>query len=330
MKVQTLAALTVFAVAGTGIAAPQAFAAEKSIKDGSMTWGIRDSWMSYLLHGAAHGKVETSEGVQLVGAKEHEKLQFPLNADSSTIVEDQATLKFDGTARMIGHEYIKPDAGLDMTMSDVTIKTQGTSGQILADMHVKGLNFKGGGRLDDMHNDAVLATFTLASPLTTVEDIDLKNIATIHGKGSTDVFVPFSPKYKEGEQAGPVDFVVNFEEKPGSEPSDPSKEQPQPADPSKEQPQPADPSKEQPQPSEPSKQQPQPSEPSKQQPQPADPSKEQPQPNPSNSSSNVGLNSDLFTKIIPSLAVIGGIGAAILGLLQHIGVFKQLGIKFPF
>lgn len=300
MKVQTLAALTVFAVAGTGIAAPQAFAAEKSIKDGSMTWGIRDSWMSYLLHGAAHGRVETSAGVQLVGAKEQEKLQFPLNAGASTIVEDQATLKFDGTARMIGHEYIKPDAGLDMTMSDVTIKTQGTSGQILADMHVKGLNFKGGGRLDDMHNDAVLATFTLDSPLTSAEDVNLQNVMTIHGKGSTDVFVPFSPKYKEGEQAGPLDFVVNFEDKPASQPADPSKEEPKPAVPSKEEPK------------------------------PADPSQEKPKPKLSSSSSNVDLNSDLFTKIIPSLAVIGGIGAAILGLLQHTGVFKQLGIKFPF
>ena len=310
MKVQTLAALTVFAVAGTGIAAPQAFAAEKSIKDGSMTWGIRDSWMSYLLHGAAHGRVETSAGVQLVGAKEQEKLQFPLNAGASTIVEDQATLKFDGTARMIGHEYIKPDAGLDMTMSDVTIKTQGTSGQILADMHVKGLNFKGGGRLDDMHNDAVLATFTLDSPLTSAEDVNLQNVMTIHGKGSTDVFVPFSPKYKEGEQAGPLDFVVNFEDKPASQPADPSKEEPKPAVPSKEEPKPADPSKEEPK--------------------PADPSQEKPKPKLSSSSSNVDLNSDLFTKIIPSLAVIGGIGAAILGLLQHTGVFKQLGIKFPF
>ena len=300
MKVQTLAALTVFAVAGTGIAAPQAFAAEKSIKDGSMTWGIRDSWMSYLLHGAAHGRVETSAGVQLVGAKEQEKLQFPLNAGASTIVEDQATLKFDGTARMIGHEYIKPDAGLDMTMSDVTIKTQGTSGQILAEMHVKGLNFKGGGRLDDMHNDAVLATFTLDSPLTSAEDVNLQNVMTIHGKGSTDVFVPFSPKYKEGEQAGPLDFVVNFEDKPASQPADPSKEEPKPAVPSKEEPK------------------------------PADPSQEKPKPKLSSSSSNVDLNSDLFTKIIPSLAVIGGIGAAILGLLQHTGVFKQLGIKFPF
>ena len=310
MKVQTLAALTVFAVAGTGIAAPQAFAAEKSIKDGSMTWGIRDSWMSYLLHGAAHGRVETSAGVQLVGAKEQEKLQFPLNAGASTIVEDQATLKFDGTARMIGHEYIKPDAGLDMTLSDVTIKTQGTSGQILADMHVKGLNFKGGGRLDDMHNDAVLATFTLDSPLTSAEDVNLQNVMTIHGKGSTDVFVPFSPKYKEGEQAGPLDFVVNFEDKPASQPADPSKEEPKPAVPSKEEPKPADPSKEEPK--------------------PADPSQEKPKPKLSSSSSNVDLNSDLFTKIIPSLAVIGGIGAAILGLLQHTGVFKQLGIKFPF
>ena len=300
MKVQTLAALTVFAVAGTGIAAPQAFAAEKSIKDGSMTWGIRDSWMSYLLHGAAHGRVETSAGVQLVGAKEQEKLQFPLNAGASTIVEDQATLKFDGTARMIGHEYIKPDAGLDMTMSDVTIKTQGTSGQILADMHVKGLNFKGGGRLDDMHNDAVLATFTLDSPLTSAEDVNLQNVMTIHGKGSTDVFVPFSPEYKEGEHAGPFDFVVNFEDKPASQPADPSKEEPKPAVPSKEEPK------------------------------PADPSQEKPKPKLSSSSSNVDLNSDLFTKIIPSLAVIGGIGAAILGLLQHTGVFKQLGIKFPF
>ena len=312
MKVQTLAALTVFAVAGTGIAAPQAFAAEKSIKDGSMTWGIGDSWMSYLLHGAAHGRVEMSEGAQLVGAKEHEKLQFPLNAGSSTIVEDQATLKFDGTARMIGHEYIKPDAGLDMTMSDVTIKTQGTSGQILADMPVKGLNFKGGGRLDDMHNDAVLATFTLASPLTTVEDIDLKNIATIHGKGSNDVFVPFSPKYKEGEVAGPVDFVVNFEEEPAT------------------QPQPSEPSKEQPQPSEPTNEQPQPSEPSKEQQKPANPSKEEPQLNLSSSNSNIDLNSDLFTKILPVLAVIGGVGAAIVGLLKNLGLFKQWGINLPF
>ncbi|MEY8210508.1 HtaA domain-containing protein [Corynebacterium sp. MNWGS58] len=310
VKVQTLAALTVFAVAGTGIATPQAFAAEKSIKDGSMTWGIRDSWMSYLLHGAANGRVETSAGVQLVGAQEQEKLQFPLNSGASTIVEDQATLKFDGTARMIGHEKIGPNAGLDMTMSDVTIKTQGTSGQILADMHVKGLNFKGGGWLDDMHDDAVLATFTLDSPLTTAEDVNLQNVNTIHGKGSTDIFVPFSPKYKEGEQAGPLDFVVNFEDKPASQPADPSKEQPKPAAPSKEQPKPAAPSKEQPK--------------------PADPSKEKPKPNLSSSSSNADLNSDLFTKIIPSLAVIGGIGAAILGLLQHTGVFKQLGIKFPF
>lgn len=310
MKVQTLAALTVFAVAGTGIATPQAFAAEKSIKDGSMTWGIRDSWMSYLLHGAANGRVETSAGVQLVGAQEQEKLQFPLNSGASTIVEDQATLKFDGTARMIGHEKIGPNAGLDMTMSDVTIKTQGTSGQILADMHVKGLNFKGGGWLDDMHDDAVLATFTLDSPLTTAEDVNLQNVNTIHGKGSTDIFVPFSPKYKEGEQAGPLDFVVNFEDKPASQPADPSKEQPKPAAPSKEQPKPVEPSKEQPK--------------------PADPSKEKPKPNLSSSSSNADLNSDLFTKIIPSLAVIGGIGAAILGLLQHTGVFKQLGIKFPF
>lgn len=310
MKVQTLAALTVFAVAGTGIATPQAFAAEKNIKDGSMTWGIRDSWMSYLLHGAANGRVETSAGVQLVGAQEQEKLQFPLNSGASTIVEDQATLKFDGTARMIGHEKIGPNAGLDMTMSDVTIKTQGTSGQILADMHVKGLNFKGGGWLDDMHDDAVLATFTLDSPLTTAEDVNFQNVNTIHGKGSTDIFVPFSPKYKEGEQAGPLDFVVNFEDKPASQPADPSKEQPKPAAPSKEQPKPVEPSKEQPK--------------------PADPSKEKPKPNLSSSSSNADLNSDLFTKIIPSLAVIGGIGAAILGLLQHTGVFKQLGIKFPF
>ncbi|MDK4252926.1 HtaA domain-containing protein [Corynebacterium propinquum] len=319
MKVQTLAALTVFAVAGMGIAAPQAFAAENGIKDGSMTWGIRDSWMSYLLHGAAHGEVVSSGGVQLVGEEGNEKLQFPLNPGASTIVENQATLKFDGTAQMIGHKYFEP-AGLDVTMNDVMIKTEGKSGQILADMHVKGLNFTGKGRLDNKFDDAVLATFTLNSPLTSDQDIDLKDIATIHGKGSTDVFVPFSPKYKEGEQAGPVDFVVNFEEKPGSEPSEPSKEQPQPADPSKEQPQPSEPSKEQPAPSEPSTEQPKPSE----------PSKEVPKPDRSSSNFDIDLNSDLFTKILPVLAVIGGVGAAIVGLLQNLGLFKQWGFNLPF
>ena len=321
MKVQTLAALTVFAVAGTGIAAPQAFAAEKSIKDGSMTWGIRDSWMSYLLHGFAQGEVKTSEGAKLIGPENNEELQFLLNAGESTIANDQATLKFDGTAQMVGHKSFTPP-GLDVTMNDVTIKTQGTAGQILADMHVKGLNpnKEAQGPLDEKFDDAVLATFTLSGPLTTAENINLQDVKTIHGKGSTDVFGKFSPKYAAGNEAAPVDFVVNFEDKPASQPAEPSKEESQPAAPSKEQSKPAAPSKEE------SK----PSVPSKEQPKPADPSKENPKPNLSSSSSNVDLNSDLFTKIIPSLAVIGGIGAAILGLLQHADVFKQLGIKFPF
>ncbi|WP_327349903.1 HtaA domain-containing protein [Streptomyces sp. NBC_01321] len=109
-----------------------AAADEGAIVDGTLDWGVKKSFRTYVTGPIAHGKAETTAGATVSG----DGYRFPdatghFDAGKQTLDAD-----FDGKVRFLGHEE-NGAYTLDLSLTHVEIQVNGTRGRLIADVSTK-------------------------------------------------------------------------------------------------------------------------------------------------------------------------------------------------
>ncbi|MEV2249242.1 HtaA domain-containing protein [Streptomyces sp. NPDC050147] len=205
-------ALTLPALAADGGGA----APKVELKDGTLDWGLKESFRKYVT-GIAVGKIEASDGAkQAVGNGVFTFTDGKGTYDTGTHATDTAfkgSVRFSSTA----HRF-------DIKVADVKVRTEGTGGAIQADVSLNGA----------VQNDIDLA------------ELDLTGIRPGQGEGGAMTFkdIPatltadgakaFNNMYKEGDKLDPATLTVKAggapTQKPTEKPTEKPTQTPKPTD----------------------------------------------------------------------------------------------------
>ncbi|MFJ3324625.1 HtaA domain-containing protein [Streptomyces griseus] len=171
------------------------------VVDGTLDWGVKESFRAYVVGNIAHGKIETSGGASAKdGGYRFTKATGLLDADKNTL--DAA---FKGKVRFLGHET-KGEYVLDLSISNLKVDIEGTSGKLLADVSAKD---RATGKVSEY---AALSFADLKVPAGALAAKDgivtLKNVpATL----TTDGAKAFGGFYKKGEELDALNVAVSID-----------------------------------------------------------------------------------------------------------------------
>lgn len=187
-----LSALFTLVVALGGIAfASPAGAATTEIDDGSLSWGVRESWRNY----AGNGTVTEGATVNPDGTYD-----FPVSSGSFDDETETTILEFDGRVQWRSYpDFLGPGKwGLDTTFTDLRLEI-GPTAQVLKGTHIGYLRSDPGGTLH-VDEDVVLAKLRIETATTSFDagTSSWSGIAALAGSG-------FS-LYPEGTVIDPLSF----------------------------------------------------------------------------------------------------------------------------
>ncbi|MGW6292102.1 HtaA domain-containing protein [Streptomyces sp. NPDC055058] len=173
---------------------PAAPATRGEIADGTLGWGVKDSFRAYVVGPVAKGEVTVSAGAKQAAGNG----AFTFPDASGTYDTEAGSLKaaFKGAVNFKGHEG-NGTHGLDLTLTDLRATLKGGSGTLSADVT----------SLGKTSQDVVLAELKAKSPrLTAKSDVITVNgvAATLTKAGAT----AFGDFYTAGTALDPVDLSV--------------------------------------------------------------------------------------------------------------------------
>ncbi|NNN36010.1 HtaA domain-containing protein [Streptomyces sp. S3(2020)] len=183
--------------------------AEGDIADGTLGWGVKQSFRTYVVDGVAKGEITTSGGASQAagnGIFTFVKATGEYDTDADTL-----SAAFEGAVTFKGHEE-DGEYGLDLTLSDVHATLDEGSGKLTADVT----------SLGEKTQDVVLADLkaaksdlTASDDVITVDDVE----ATLTEAGAK----AFGGFYTAGTELDPVDLAVALTDDatlPGDDDSD--------------------------------------------------------------------------------------------------------------
>ncbi|MFF3927644.1 HtaA domain-containing protein [Streptomyces hirsutus] len=175
--------------------APAPAPAKGEIADGTLGWGVKESFRSYVVGPVAKGKVTASAGATQASGNG----AFTFTDASGTYDTDAGTLNasFEGAVNFKGHEESGGKHGLDLTLTDLKATLDGGTGKLSADVD----------SLGEKSEDVVLATLkTKSSALTAKDDvITVDDVAATLTEAGAKAFGDF---YTAGTALDPVDLSV--------------------------------------------------------------------------------------------------------------------------
>ena len=180
----TVAALT----AGVLAFAPAAQAADsRTITDGTISWGLKSSFRSYLGSPVAHGAITAGAPATDTGSQ----TVFPQATGSWS--DSSASVGAKGSVRYTGH-----DGALDLTISEPRIVVTGTSAQLVVDAVDSD---------DQTHDDVAFATINLTGKVTSTDSqVTIAQApTTITAAGSALLSYQGSAFYPAGTALDPID-----------------------------------------------------------------------------------------------------------------------------
>lgn len=177
------------------------------LEGGSFSWGIKQSFLSYVVSPAAGGVVEGQDGASYSDGQFH----FPVDVAESTVdTSGNGTLILEGAAVIKAHEGLGENGGwgLDLRYDDLTLTIEGQSATLTADYHVTGAAGRGGeGYLDRSGDDVTLITFTLDEPVNLeAGTVNLSATETVVEPGLTESL----PNYQPGSKLDGADLTLTF------------------------------------------------------------------------------------------------------------------------
>jgi hypothetical protein len=107
-------------------------AEQGELVDGTLDWGVKESFRSYVTGPIANGKVETTAGATTTGTG----YRFPDATGSFDADEQTLDAEFDGQVRFLGHK--EGDAyTLDLSLTGLEIQVKDGAGTLVADVSSK-------------------------------------------------------------------------------------------------------------------------------------------------------------------------------------------------
>lgn len=168
--------------------------ANGDIADGTLGWGVKQSFRTYVVDGVAKGGITTSGGASQAagnGIFTFVKATGEYDTDADTL-----SAAFEGAVTFKGHEE-DGEYGLDLTLSDVRATLDEGSGKLTADVT----------SLGEKTQDVVLADLEAAkSDLTASDDvITVDDVAATLTEAGAEAFGGF---YTAGTELDTVDLAV--------------------------------------------------------------------------------------------------------------------------
>ncbi|MFJ3755670.1 HtaA domain-containing protein [Streptomyces sp. NPDC090080] len=168
--------------------------AEGDIADGTLTWGVKESFRTYVVGGVARGRITASGGATQAAGNG----VFTFADATGSYDTDAGTLSaaFDGAVNFKGHET-NGTYGLDLTLSNIRATIDGGKGELTADVTSLGTTTK----------NVELADLKTGSADLTPEDdvIGLDDVAATLTEAGAKAF---SGYYTAGAALDPVDLTV--------------------------------------------------------------------------------------------------------------------------
>lgn len=181
-------------------ASPSASASETGaatkgdIADGTLGWGVKQSFRTYVVDGPAKGRITASGGAKQASGNG----VFTFGGADGSYDTDAGTLTaaFKGAVNFKGHEA-NGTYGLDLTLSGLAVELDGGTGELTADVE----------SLGKTSDDVVLAKLTAATSDLKAEDdvLTLDDVTAELTKAGAQAFGGF---YTEGTVLDPVDLSV--------------------------------------------------------------------------------------------------------------------------
>ncbi|MET9977334.1 HtaA domain-containing protein [Streptomyces microflavus] len=171
------------------------------VVDGTLDWGLKKSFRSYVVGPIAHGKVETSDGATAnADGYRFTKATGRLDAEKNTL-----NAQFKGKVRFLGHET-NGAYELDLSLSNLKVDVQGTVGKLVADVSTKD---RASGKVNTYTGLTFADLKVPAGALAAKEGVvNLKGIpATLTEDGSK----AFSGMYKKGEELDALTTAVSLD-----------------------------------------------------------------------------------------------------------------------
>ncbi|MER6204875.1 HtaA domain-containing protein [Streptomyces sp. NPDC001642] len=169
-------------------------ATKGDIADGRLTWGVKESFRSYVVGSVAKGKTTTSGGA--TQAAGNGVFTFTGATGGYDTDADTLTAAFDGAVNFKGHED-NGTYGLDLTFTDLKATLDGGTGTLTADVT----------SLGEKSEDVVLADLKAASTDVTAKDdvITLDDVTTTLTAAGAKAFGGF---YQTGAELDPLNLSV--------------------------------------------------------------------------------------------------------------------------
>ncbi|MEU1166365.1 HtaA domain-containing protein [Streptomyces sp. NPDC005921] len=168
--------------------------AEGDIADGTLTWGVKESFRTYVVGSVAQGRITTSGGASQAagnGAFTFADAAGDYDTDAGTL-----SAAFDGAVTFKGHES-NGTYGLDLTLGNIRATLDGGRGALTADVTSLGTTTEDV-ELADLKTDSTALTPT--DDVITLDDVT----ATLTDAGAK----AFSGYYTAGTALDPLDLAV--------------------------------------------------------------------------------------------------------------------------
>ncbi|MEU8823620.1 HtaA domain-containing protein [Streptomyces sp. NPDC048636] len=181
--------------------APAAPALE--LKDGTLDWGVKEGFRKYVTGPIAHGKIEVSDGARQ--APDNGPFTFTDGTGSYDTSTHGVATTFKGRVHFTGH-----DGALDLGLTDLKVRTKGTTGAITADVTASGTT----------SDDVELVTLDLSQVRPETGEGGRMTFAKIPTKLTADGAKAFNNMYAEGQELDPATLAVTPGGPAGPTPSD--------------------------------------------------------------------------------------------------------------
>lgn len=178
---------------------PSPAPAAGDIVDGTLGWGVKQSFRTYVVNGVAKGTITTSDGASQ--AANNGAFTFVDATGTYDTDNDTLSAAFKGAVTFKGHEENGGEYGLDLTLSGLEVSLDGGSGELTADVTSLGKTSK----------DVVLAELDAKTDDLKAKDdvITLDDVkATLTAAGGE----AFGGFYSAGAELDPVDVRVALSE----------------------------------------------------------------------------------------------------------------------
>lgn len=211
---RALAAALLAALLGALLPASAAHAASRTVQGGRLDWGIKASFQSYVTGPIAGGGYSLTGGAATAGGS---LFRFHSAKGSYDPASGAFEAGFSGGVHFLGHR--KPDGTheLDLTISRPTVRIQGGSGTLFADMVSKE---KGTGKVTNSAQ-VPLASLNLAG-------IDMRGgtspvaLTGVPASLTAQGAKAFAGYYPAGTQLDPVSLSVDTTAPAGQQPAEPA------------------------------------------------------------------------------------------------------------